>query len=755
MAFPGEAALSALMQSNPAPAALPPGAAEPGAERFDPDLQADRAQADPAPFPWTLAPGISDRFAAAALPPALHSAALPGAAGMPDPHLALPAAPAGQGPAVGAAAPDAAPTDPDRGASDTTAIAPGAPVPAFPAGPGADALPLAAATLAVPQIPTLPLPPPAEAPAPGLSSALPRAQTLAGPTTAAPPPMPVSAAVLPAALLPGASAATGAAGLPSQDIGEAVPALAPTGPQPDPSRMAPGPQEGGAADAHLRRGLSLEAAAVAALRPAAPPQVPAADGADPGPVGPPAAARALLPVPSVASAPPVSFMSGEAASAPAPAVTDPALSLWQGRIGPIPGAEPPSPAPPTAAVPPESVGAPPAAGLAPPAPTAPAELAPRPEPAVASSQAGPLAADPSHTAASASTALAGSPPLPVSTGPVSTGPERTGPERAELPSSVDSRRSAGFAASQLANSGAAPPPAAAPILAVVLAAAAAAGPSSPALRSPAVPANAVPTRTPDSGEVRASPPAPNLATLPAQASAASSFAAEPSAPGGSLPGPEAAPVSDPVPAARGDAPAAPEAASPYAGGSADMPQSSLASPFASTGASAPAEQAASPAPLALAASPPLPPAAETGLPRAAEAGPSPSTPALGPQLAAAVARFPDRPVELTLSPEELGRVRLTLSTSEAGLVLAVTAERPETLDLMRRNIDQLARDFREIGFSDLSFSFTQQDRPAPRDPQTAPPDPAAPAPPPAAPQPAAAPTAPKRPAAAAGLDLRI
>ena len=132
-------------------------------------------------------------------------------------------------------------------------------------------------------------------------------------------------------------------------------------------------------------------------------------------------------------------------------------------------------------------------------------------------------------------------------------------------------------------------------------------------------------------------------------------------------------------------------------------------------------------------------------------------PALGPQLAAAVARFPDRPVELTLSPEELGRVRLTLTTSEAGLVLAVTAERPETLDLMRRNIDQLARDFREIGFSDLSFSFTQQDRRPQSDPQS---DPQAVLPAdPAAPSPAATPApvapAPHRPAAAGGLDLRI
>ena len=61
-----------------------------------------------------------------------------------------------------------------------------------------------------------------------------------------------------------------------------------------------------------------------------------------------------------------------------------------------------------------------------------------------------------------------------------------------------------------------------------------------------------------------------------------------------------------------------------------------------------------------------------------------------------------------MSPEELGRVRLTLSTTEAGLTLSVLAERPETLDMMRRHIEQLAQEFRDLGFGDVSFSFGQQ-----------------------------------------------
>lgn len=77
----------------------------------------------------------------------------------------------------------------------------------------------------------------------------------------------------------------------------------------------------------------------------------------------------------------------------------------------------------------------------------------------------------------------------------------------------------------------------------------------------------------------------------------------------------------------------------------------------------------------------------------------------GHRLAEAVAHFPDRAVELTLSPEELGRVRMTLSTQDGVLTLSIQADRPETIDLMRRHIDQLAQDFRDLGYTELSFSF--------------------------------------------------
>ncbi len=93
---------------------------------------------------------------------------------------------------------------------------------------------------------------------------------------------------------------------------------------------------------------------------------------------------------------------------------------------------------------------------------------------------------------------------------------------------------------------------------------------------------------------------------------------------------------------------------------------------------------------------------------------------LGQRLAETVAQFPDRPVEVTLSPEELGRVRMSLTTHDGALTMNVVADRPETLDLLRRNIDQLAQDFRDLGFRDLSFSFG--DRSAGQSPEHLPED---------------------------------
>lgn len=65
----------------------------------------------------------------------------------------------------------------------------------------------------------------------------------------------------------------------------------------------------------------------------------------------------------------------------------------------------------------------------------------------------------------------------------------------------------------------------------------------------------------------------------------------------------------------------------------------------------------------------------------------------------------ERPVEVSLSPEELGRVKLNIVGSEAGITVQILAERPETSDLLRRHIEILADDFRGLGYEDINFSF--------------------------------------------------
>ena len=86
----------------------------------------------------------------------------------------------------------------------------------------------------------------------------------------------------------------------------------------------------------------------------------------------------------------------------------------------------------------------------------------------------------------------------------------------------------------------------------------------------------------------------------------------------------------------------------------------------------------------------------------------PDTPVMiARQMAEALQKLPDKPVEIALNPRELGRVRMSISAVEAGITVNVIAERPETLDLMRRNIDQLAREFQSIGYEDINFAFAE------------------------------------------------
>ncbi|WP_198014564.1 flagellar hook-length control protein FliK [Salipiger mucosus] len=71
----------------------------------------------------------------------------------------------------------------------------------------------------------------------------------------------------------------------------------------------------------------------------------------------------------------------------------------------------------------------------------------------------------------------------------------------------------------------------------------------------------------------------------------------------------------------------------------------------------------------------------------------------------ALDRLRDGQVELRLDPEELGRVRFRMSHGDSGLVLHIAADRPETLDLLRRHAEQLSAYLSEMGYDTASFSF--------------------------------------------------
>lgn len=77
------------------------------------------------------------------------------------------------------------------------------------------------------------------------------------------------------------------------------------------------------------------------------------------------------------------------------------------------------------------------------------------------------------------------------------------------------------------------------------------------------------------------------------------------------------------------------------------------------------------------------------------------------QMAIAVAQNGSGATELVLSPEELGRVRMVMSAQDGGINVVVHTERPETHDLLRRHIETLSQEFKNMGFSTASFTFAQ------------------------------------------------
>ncbi len=114
------------------------------------------------------------------------------------------------------------------------------------------------------------------------------------------------------------------------------------------------------------------------------------------------------------------------------------------------------------------------------------------------------------------------------------------------------------------------------------------------------------------------------------------------------------------------------------------------------------------------------------------------------------------PVELSLSPEELGRIRMQITPDGDTVRIVLQAERAETAELLRRNSDALLSELRQSGFEGASFSFEgwgtggQSDRPERQSFEPGETSTLAPVP-----QPFQRPTLPAGAAMSAGLNLRL
>ena len=79
--------------------------------------------------------------------------------------------------------------------------------------------------------------------------------------------------------------------------------------------------------------------------------------------------------------------------------------------------------------------------------------------------------------------------------------------------------------------------------------------------------------------------------------------------------------------------------------------------------------------------------------------------AISQQVVHVVVSHTEDRAELLLQPAELGRLRFEFTHRGDAVQVTIMAERPETMDLLRRNVDQLLGDLRTAGFSGSELSF--------------------------------------------------
>lgn len=276
----------------------------------------------------------------------------------------------------------------------------------------------------------------------------------------------------------------------------------------------------------------------------------------------------------------------------------------------------------------------------------------------------------------------------------------------------------------------------------------------PAAPAP-LPAGADSAVAPTSG----TPALPDAPALQLPSGAAPAGVETPAAP----PPPATGPVARPDPAARPmvadrfDAPppagtepasaaetAAP--AAPKAGGAAEsalrhlLTEGQIATPQPPEAAPQPALTEAAPSPARAApAAAPMPPQHQAAGALAALIRDS------GAQVAGDARR-----IELVLTPEDLGRIRFDLTPGRDGLQVTLAADRPETLDLLRRHAGDLLAELEAAGYGGATLNFGSGGNPpaafaAPE------PGPEPPETPPIAPLPQPRPVL----RAAGGLDLRL
>ena len=94
--------------------------------------------------------------------------------------------------------------------------------------------------------------------------------------------------------------------------------------------------------------------------------------------------------------------------------------------------------------------------------------------------------------------------------------------------------------------------------------------------------------------------------------------------------------------------------------------------------------------------------------RTAAMAPQQQAASIGAQIADVARQGQPGQIELRLNPEELGRLKMTFEGNETSMIVTIAAERPETSELMRRHIEQLAREMAASGFENVQFQFAQE-----------------------------------------------